>query len=128
MSAVDPVSSPPPRRSDLDWLRVLGVLLLVPFHGLQVFIQDPGAVVYLKDTVDCLCCVRFSGFIHQFHMPLLFVLAGMSSALALARRSGGQYLRNRILRLVVPLGFGLAVIVPPMTYITQTVQGKALTF
>ena len=127
MKAVDSVSSPSTRRNDLDWLRTLGVLLLVPFHSLLVFVQNPDSVVFLKDTADCFYCDRAAGFIDQFHMPLLFIIAGMSSALALTKRSGGQYLHNRVLRLVIPLGFGLVIIVPPMTYITQIIQGRTLT-
>ena len=116
------------RRYDVDWLRILGVLLLVPFHALLIFVQDPNSVVFLKDTVDCIYCDRVAGFIDQFHMPLLFIIAGMSTAFSLAKRSGGQYLRERVSRLVIPLVFGLAIIVPPMTYITQIVQGKTLTY
>ena len=128
MKAMESVSAPSTRRHDLDWLRVLAVLLLVPFHSLLVFVQDPGSVVYLKDTVDCYYCDKVAGFIDQFHMPLLFSIAGMSTAFALAKRSGGQYLRERFLRLMIPLVFSLAIIVPPMTYITQIAQGKTLTF
>jgi peptidoglycan/LPS O-acetylase OafA/YrhL len=124
------VSSPSPttRRHDLDWLRTLAVLLIVPFHSLLVFVQNPDSVVYLKDTVDCFACDRVAGFIHQFHMPILFIIAGMSTAFALAKRRGGQYLRERVSRLLIPLVFGLAIVVPPMTYITQIAQGKTLTF
>jgi peptidoglycan/LPS O-acetylase OafA/YrhL len=116
------------RRHDLDWLRILGVLLLVPFHALLIFVQDPNSVVFLKDTVDCIKCDRVAGFIDQFHMPLLFVIAGMSTAFSLAKRSGWQYLRERVFRLAIPLVFGIVIIVPPMTYITQIVLGKTLTF
>ncbi len=116
------------RRNDLDWLRTLAVLLLVPFHALLVFVQDPNSVVFMKDTIDCVACDRVAGFIHQFHMPVLFIIAGMSSAFALAKRSGGQYLRERVFRLLIPLVFGIVVFVPPMTYITQIAQGKTLTY
>lgn len=128
MKATTSVFSPSTRRYDLDWLRTLAVLLLVPFHALLVFVMDPGSVVYMKDTVDCYACDKIAGFIDQFHMPVLFIIAGMATAFALAKRSGWQYLRERVFRLVIPLLFGIAVIVPPMTYITQIAQGKTLTF
>jgi peptidoglycan/LPS O-acetylase OafA/YrhL len=38
------------RRYDLDWLRVFGVLLVIIFHSLMIFILEPWAVVYIKDT------------------------------------------------------------------------------
>jgi glucan biosynthesis protein C len=123
-----PVPASVARRNDIDWLRILAVLLLVPFHALLVFVLDPGSVVFMKDTIDCFACDRVAGFIDQFHMPVLFAIAGMSTYFALAKRSAGQYLRERVLRLVIPLAFGIVVIVPPMTYITQIAAGKTLTF
>ncbi len=117
-----------PRRSDLDWLRTLAVLLVLPFHSLLVFVQKPDSVVFMKDTIDCYYCDKIAGFIDVYHMPLLFVIAGMSTAFALKKRSGGQYLGERVLRLLMPLLFGIAFFVAPMTYITQVAQGKALSF
>lgn len=116
------------RRYDLDWIRTLVVLLVLPFHSLLVFVQNPGTVVYMKDTMDCSVCNSVAGFIAVWQMQLLFVIAGMSTAFALAKRSGGQYLLERVVRLLVPFLFGIATLVPAMTYITQVAQGKTLTF
>ncbi len=33
------------RRADLDWLRVLAVLLLIPFHSAIIFILDPDQII-----------------------------------------------------------------------------------
>ena len=76
--------SPTTRRYDLDWLRTLAVLLLVPFHALLIFVQDPNSVVFMKDTADSFYFDRIAGFIHQYHMPLLFIIAGMSTAFSLS--------------------------------------------
>jgi hypothetical protein len=40
------------RHFDLDWVRVLGVLLLVPFHVALIFIVDPEYIMYIKDVVN----------------------------------------------------------------------------
>jgi glucan biosynthesis protein C len=116
------------RRSDLDWLRVLAVLLLVPFHSALVFVQDPHSIMYVKDVLNSPELVRIAGFIHQFHMPLLFFIAGASSYFALGVRSAGQYLQERVKRLQVPALFGIVVLLPPMTYITQISRGRSVSF
>ncbi|WP_425517379.1 acyltransferase family protein [Paenibacillus solanacearum] len=54
---------------------------------------------------------------HSFHssfwfMPLLFLLAGMSSFYALQRRTGAHFVKERFLRLLIPLVVGTLIIVP----------------
>ncbi|TAL33629.1 MAG: acyltransferase [Spirochaetes bacterium] len=105
------------RRYDLDWLRVLAVLLLVPFHSALVFNLDPNAIVYMKDVVQSEFLVHAAGFIHRWHMPLLFFIAGAATWLALGVRTGDRYLRERVARLLVPFAFGLVALIPPMTYV-----------
>jgi glucans biosynthesis protein C len=127
MRASDSATMPAERRYDLDWVRTLVVLLVLPFHSLLVFVQNPGSVVYLKDTLDCIACDRVAGFIAVWQMQALFVIAGMSTFFALSKRSGGQYLLERVTRLLVPFLFGVATVVPLMTYLTQLGRGKSLT-
>jgi glucan biosynthesis protein C len=113
-----PETTAPPtaskRRADLDWLRVLAVLLLVPYHGALVFNLDPNAVVFVKDVVHSPALAEAVGFVHTWHMPLLFAIAGAASWFALGWRSGGEYLRERVLRLLVPFVFGVLTLVPLM--------------
>jgi glucan biosynthesis protein C len=49
-------------------------------------------------------------------MPLLFLLAGISTWYALRFRSGAKYVKERFKRLLVPFTFGLLIIVPPQIY------------
>jgi peptidoglycan/LPS O-acetylase OafA/YrhL len=116
------------RRHDLDWLRVLAVLLLVPFHSALIFVMDPHSIMYIKDTLNSGFLDRMAGFIHQFHMPLLFAISGASTYFALGFRSTGVYLRERIFRLLVPAIFAIVVLLPPMTYITRLARGGAIDF
>lgn len=55
-------------------------------------------------------------------MLLLFFLAGMTSWHALEFHGGGSYLKEWFQRLVVPLVFGLIVIVPPQAYLARFKQ------
>lgn len=95
----------------IDWLRVLAVALLVPFHSARVF--DSFEPFYAKNAVTGGLFDTFVGVVGLWHMPLLFLLAGASTYFALAKRDGRGYLRERALRLLVPLAFGILVIVPP---------------
>jgi len=103
------------RRSDIDWLRVLAVLLLVPFHAALVFDLNPLAIVYMKDSVQNGFLVQMASFINLWHMPLLFAIAGAATWFALGRRSSGRYIGERVTRLLVPAVFGVLVLVPLMT-------------
>jgi glucan biosynthesis protein C len=97
----------------IDWLRILAVLLLFPFHTLRVF--DGGDPFYVKASTS-----EWVGGVLQFisvwHMPLLFFLAGCSTYFALRKRSGGQYAWERVKRLLVPLVFGILILMPPQTW------------
>lgn len=121
-------TGPAQRRNDLDWLRVLAVLLLVPFHAALIFVQNPYSIMYVKDSINSRFLDAMAGCIHQFHMPLLFAVAGMTSFLALGVRSWSQYLQERFTRLFIPLLFGVVFLLPPMTYITQVSRGRQISF
>jgi glucans biosynthesis protein C len=123
-----PSHQPRLRRNDLDWLRVLAVLLLIPFHAALIFVLDPNSIMYVKDSANSEFLDGMAGFIHQFHMPLFFVISGAATALALGFRGAGQYLRERAQRMLVPFLFAVVVLLPPMTYITRLQRGESLTF
>jgi glucans biosynthesis protein C len=99
------------RKHYIDWLRVLAVLLLFEYHGAQIFSHYD---CYVKDRLLSMPLAILVEFLFQWHMHLLFLLAGLSSYYALTRRSPGQYFRERLTRLLVPLVFGVLVIVPPL--------------
>ena len=49
-------------------------------------------------------------------MPMLFFLTGASTHFTLEKMSLKDYLQERIKRLLIPIIFGIIVIVPPQTY------------
>ena len=111
------------RRYDIDWLRVLAVLALIPYHTARIFdIWEP---FYAKsDRVSAAMTHILIGGINSWHMPLFFLLAGASTWFALGFRSGGQYVKERLKRLIVPLLFGTLVIVAPQTYFGALTYGE----
>jgi glucans biosynthesis protein C len=112
----------PDRRYDLDALRVLAVLLLIPFHSARVFdIFDP---FYVKspETSEGLSWAVVA-FLNPWHMPLLFVLAGAATWLALGHRGAKAYAGERTRRLLVPFLFGMLLVVPPQGYLATRFRG-----
>jgi glucans biosynthesis protein C len=110
------------RRHDLDALRVLAVLLLIPFHSARVF--DVFDTFYVKSpTTSGGLSWAVVAFLNPWHMPLLFVLAGAATWLALGHRDAKGYLGERTRRLLVPLLFGLLVIVPPQGFLASRFRG-----
>ena len=105
----------PARVYFIDWLRVLAVLLLFPFHVLRVFntADDP---FYVKADVLSQTVTDVLWFISVWHMPLLFFLAGCSTYYALRTRRPGEYAFERVSRLLVPLVFGIFILIPPQTW------------
>lgn len=102
----------PSRVYYIDWLRILAVLLLFPFHVIRVFNNEDFYVKgALSDGLDYAL-----GSISWWHMPLLFFLAGASTYYALQKRSAGTYAWERVKRLLVPLVFGIFILIPPQTW------------
>jgi fucose 4-O-acetylase-like acetyltransferase len=112
------------RRSDLDRLRILAVLLLFPFHSARVF--NPGSDFYVRNAQESPGLGwTVVTFLDPWHMGLLFVLAGMASWFAFGHRSPRQYAGERTRRLLVPFLFGLLAIVPLQQYLAvQRVAGS----
>ena len=109
--------NPVQRRYEIDWLRHITVFLLIPFHTARIFdIWEP---FYAKNPQTSVALSYLIWFLNLWMMPLLFVIAGMSSRYALNFRSAGQYLSERFQRLFLPFIFGILAIVPPQAYIAK---------
>lgn len=105
---------PTERRYELDWLRAFVVLGLIPFHAATIFSST--ADVYIKNSQTNQIMALLSAFAGAWGMPLLFLVAGASAYFALNRRTGLTYLKERVLRLLVPFVFATLVIVPVQDY------------
>jgi glucan biosynthesis protein C len=115
-TASAPATAPrkPARRFELDWLRALVVLGLVPYHAAIIFIV--GQSEYIKSPQTSQVMRVIVTFLILWGMPLLFLISGAGSWFALESRTGWLYLRERFSRLLVPFIFGVLVVVPPMVY------------
>jgi hypothetical protein len=55
-------------------------------------------------------------FLNQWRLPLLFFVSGAGICFALGKRTARVFAKERFLRILVPLIFGMIVIVPPQVY------------
>lgn len=111
----------PPRRHDVDWLRIAAVLLLIPYHTARVFNWEEQFYVKNDPTSDA--AQWFVDVVGNWHMSLLFLLAGAATWLAFRHRGALQYAGERARRLLVPFVFGLAVVVPPQSWLAYRWHG-----
>ena len=112
------------RRFDLDWLRVIAFGLLIYYHAAIAFI--PGGVPMIQNEETSLVLQVAATFLHQFRLALLFLVSGVGVFFALRRRNRAQFMRERSLRLLVPLIFGILVVVPPMVFLEKRFIGDVL--
>lgn len=124
-SPVENRTSAPDRRYDLDWLRVIAILLLVYFHTGMIFAAEWDW--HIKNPETSRLVLEINYFMSRWRMPLLFMISGIGTSFALRRRTAGEYLRERTGRLLVPVVFGVLVIVPPQIYLERIADGAAYT-
>jgi len=94
----------------------MAVFLLFFFHAACVF--HPWSDNYIKnDQLSPLIAYIFVWTLGHWHMSLFFILAGASTYFALKKRSGVEYIKERVKRLFIPLLFGTLVVIPPLSYL-----------
>jgi hypothetical protein len=111
----------PVRRTDLDWLRVSAFGLLMLYHagmawsGWSWHLTSTDSIDWLRESMR---------FVNRWRMPLIFVVSGAAIMLALGTHSPGAFALDRVRRLLLPLAFGMAVLVPPQVYLERLYSGQ----
>jgi len=102
-------TSDPSRRTDLDALRGVAMILGIVLHALLSFIPTPWPV---QDTrQNGLFFIPYAA-IHMFRMPLFFLISGFFTMFILQRHGLGGMIRQRVQRILFPLLLALITIVP----------------
>ena len=93
------------------------LLILIPYHTAQAWNVwgEPNYIFFEGNRVISSITVFFS----PYFMPLLFVLAGISTKYALQKRTNKEYLIEMVKRLFIPFLFGTIVFMPIMSYIAD---------
>ncbi len=102
------------RRHDLDWVRILAFGLLVLYHvGMYYVTWD----WHVKSPQAGTAIEPLMFLSSPWRLSLLFLVSGAATGFLLARPEGTRrFLRERSWRLLVPLVFGMLVVVPPQSY------------
>ena len=102
------------RQYFIDWLRILLILSVFLFHVGMIFNTWHWHIKNNEQYGGFL--VQIMTFLHNWRMPLLFMLSGAGTYFALGIRTPGQYLSERFKRLVIPLVVGIFTLVPVQVY------------
>jgi glucans biosynthesis protein C len=101
------------RRNDLDWLRLIAITILLFFHTGMLF--NPWEW-HIKNTETSESFRYWMVWLHFWRMPLLLFISGAGTYMALGKRTTGEFAGERFKRLLIPLVFGMFVVVPPQIY------------
>lgn len=109
------------RHYGMDWLRIGAFVLLIFYHVGYSFTpwgyQTPSRGVLDWAEIPLLS-------LSAWRLALLFAISGYASAALFAKDGNlGVFLKSRLLRLGIPLLFGLTVVVPPQPYMSLVNAG-----
>ncbi|MDO6413057.1 acyltransferase family protein [Sphingomonas sp. BIUV-7] len=108
------------RHYGMDWLRIGAFQLLILYHIGMVFVPWEWHVS-ADEAVPWAVLPMVA--INAWRLTLLFTVSGFASAAMLARRPAlPPFVRNRVLRLGIPLLFGMIVVTPIQPWIQLTTQ------
>ena len=108
----DAVPSPTARRHDLDWVRILAFGLLILYHVGMYYVRWDWHVKspHASATIEPLMMLS-----SPWRLGLLFFVSGCATAFLHAKAPAG-FARSRTQRLLIPLAFGIWVVVPPQSW------------
>lgn len=104
----------------LDWVRVGAFAVLIPYH-VGMFYSSWGWLAkssYASAAVDPFLMVTA-----PWRLPLLFFVSGAACRFLRDRLSLGAFVRSRLVRLGVPLLFGVLILCAPMEYVEGRAHG-----
>jgi peptidoglycan/LPS O-acetylase OafA/YrhL len=106
----------------LDWLRVLAVGGVFVFHTLRPFDDGDWHVKNAQTSEGISIAIAFLGL---WGLAFFFMVSGAGAWLALRWRTGAGFLRERLLRLLVPLVVAYVLLSPPQYSIEEHHKGRS---
>ncbi len=109
------------RRHDIDALRVIVFGLLILYHVGMFYVAEWGW--HVKSAYQSEALQTLMRLTNGWRMPLLFVVSGIASNFLFAKSTPAGFAASRTQRLLVPLLFGMAVVVVPQAYYEALFRG-----
>ncbi|QDV46265.1 glucans biosynthesis protein [Stieleria neptunia] len=94
------------------------MLLGIALHGLISFIPGGGGGWAVQDTQTNVMFGVAMAAIHGFRMPLFFLISGFFTMMMLRKRGMAALLKQRFLRIFLPLVLGMFTIIPAVWAVT----------
>jgi peptidoglycan/LPS O-acetylase OafA/YrhL len=102
------------RRHDIDALRALAFALLILYHWGMFYVADWGWHVKSTHLAEWLQLPMLA--VNRWRMDLVFLVSGLSVNFLLRDSAVGRFVAQRSWRLLLPLVFGMWVVVPIQPY------------
>ncbi len=110
-----------PRRYDLDWMRVLAFAGVFFYHCSRFFNSSDWNI---KNSETSALIDIITNIFDLWGMQLIFVISGASIFFALRPGRALRFLRDRFMRLLVPLAIGILILAPPQMYLERLTHGE----
>lgn len=111
------LTTKPVRLFYIDWIRVLAMLSIFFYHNDRFFNNYDW---HIKNDVTSIWSSIHTSFFDQWMMPLFFILSGAAIFFSLRRRNAGGFIKERCLRILVPLIIvGYFLTAPPEIYLDR---------
>lgn len=108
----------------IDWLRVLVILSLIPYHSALTYtgLGD----IYIKtpiNDIEVMPFLIFTAPLGSFFMTLLFFVSGIATYYSFQNRGSRKFKRERVRKLLVPFVLGTLFICPVQAYFKGLYNG-----
>ncbi|SFK68502.1 Acyltransferase family protein [Mesorhizobium albiziae] len=114
----------------VDALRIAAFVILIVYHSSVAFFPDMSWLMKSAETSPLLSEVM--KFPRAWRLALLFFVSGMGTWFAFRSNSGFTFLKDRFVRLFVPLIFAMCVIIVPQVWYERMYEdgydGSLITF
>lgn len=101
------------RRVDLDWIRIAAFALLIFYHIGMLFVSWD---YHVKSSHIVRAVEPLMLALNPWRLALLFVVSGVATRFMLDTARLRELAARRSVRLLLPLAFGMLIVIPPQSY------------